>query len=176
MFVDDYLEFGKKWLNIHAEIIHAGKVLEVSFRDNFRSTIERMNPKSYFNVSPKLGPGADKELNPYELTKVFEKNYFDVVICDLLQYMKDWKRVVWSITTILNVRGLLIVASRSVSHNKEYAADLHWRFTTHSLYEVFRGFSIEELKECSDDGALFVGVKREIWTNDISSILAQEVR
>jgi len=174
MFNENYFEFGKKWLNINADMVHGGKVLEVSFLDTFRPIVTKMSPSMYVNASSKNGPGVDIEESPYNLVETFGKTYFDIVICDVLQYIKDWKRAVWAINSVMNTEGILIIGTRSISHNKECASD-HWRFTTNNLYEAFRGFSIQELKECLGDGILFAGMKREISTNDISGILAHEV-
>ena len=174
MFSDDYFEFGKKWLNINAEKVHDGKIVEISFCDTFRAMLSKMSARFYLGISPKDGPGVDKILNPYDVVDFFGRTYFDVVICDLLQYSKDWKRIVWGLKNILNVEGILIIGTRSLPHEREHHSD-HWRFTTNILYEAFRGFSIQELKDCPDNGILFIGTKREICSNDISDILADEV-
>jgi hypothetical protein len=174
MFEADYFEFGKKWLNINADMVHGGKILEVSFLDTFRPIVTKMSPSMYVNASSKNGPGVDIEESPYNLVETFGKTYFDIVICDVLQYIKDWKRAVWALSSILNVHGFLMLGTRSIHHEKEHPSD-HWRFTTNILYEAFRGFSIQELKDCDNNGVLFAATKRELCMNDTSSILAHEV-
>jgi len=163
-------EFGKKWLNINAEKVNGGKVLEVSLQDSIlRTIIEKMNPHSYIEV------GINEIVSYYELAKYFGSNVFDVVICtELLEYVRDWKKIIRELSNVLNVEGLIILATHSPEFEKRSEFD-YWRFTLNDLYNMFQGFSIQEISKSPEHEVLFAGIKKEIWLADISNLCVFEV-
>ena len=165
-------EFGKKWLNINAEKVNGGKVLEVSLQDSIlRTIIEKMNPHSYIEI------GVDEIVSIYNLTKHFGSNYFDVVICvGMLEHIRDWKKAVREISNILNVEGLVILITHSPGFEKHSEPDDdYWRFSSNDLYDMFQGFSIQEISKSPEHEVLFAGLKRETWLADLSGLSVFEV-
>jgi SAM-dependent methyltransferase len=164
------VEFGKKWLNIYAEKVNGGKVLEVSLQDSIlRAITKKMNPHSYIEV------GVDEIISIYDLTKHFGSNNFDVVICvGMLEHIRDWKKAIREISNILNIEGLVILTTHSPEFEKQSEFD-YWRFTSNDLYDMFQGFSIQEITNGSEHEVLFAGIKKEIWLADISGLHVFEV-
>jgi SAM-dependent methyltransferase len=180
MFEGDYVEFCKKWLNINAEKVHGGKILEVGIYESettIRKIAEKMNPKSYISVDNIEGIGADKEMEHYYLSDLFGHNFFDVVISVReINKMKDWKKLVREMSLVLNVEGILILTAMSPLNIENYQdPNNEWLFTKTDLYNIFQGFSIQEITENDQGEVFFVGVKKEIALNDISGISVSEV-
>jgi len=180
MFEGDYVEFCKKWLNINAEKVHGGKILEVGIYDSettIRKITEKMNPNSYISVDKIEGIGADKEMQHYYLSDLFGHNVFDVVISVReINIVKDWKKLIREMSLVLNVEGILILTAKSPTNITNCDdPNVEWLFTKNDLYNIFRGFSIQELTENDNGEVFFAGMKKEIALNDISNLLVYEV-
>lgn len=106
---------------------------------------------NYTGVDIKAGPGVDKVVSVYDLSKVFLPESFDVVIStEMLEHVEDWKDALTQMTHVLRVGGRLIITTRSPGFEYHpYPLDC-WRFTLGDMKKIF-GYSCMWLERIEPD-------------------------
>ena len=127
-------------------------ILEIGSRDvngSVRSVLSSLS-SSYVGIDIIDGPGVDEVLDVANITKRFEKKFFDVVVStEMLEHCFDWQSAIYQMLKVLKQRGVLILTTRSPGFElHDYPSD-YWRFTKKDIYNIFG--SICDLLEVQDD-------------------------
>jgi SAM-dependent methyltransferase len=141
-------EFGERILN-PAEI--AGKdVLEVGAcmdGGSMRPYFESHHPRSYVGVDIQSGPGVDVVCDAMDMHEEFGENAFDIVITnELLEHIRDWRKLIHILKTVLRPGGVLIITTRSFGFPFHYAPFDFWRYEQQDMRDIFADCEILALE------------------------------
>ena len=151
-------EFVRK--NIQPGTIKGKFIIEVgSLVVNFsvRSIFESFSPASYRGIDIVSGPGVDQICNAENLLIDFGIENFDILISmEVLEHVKDWKRVVSNFKNILKPGGKIFIGTRSRGFDYHgYPYDF-WRYELNDMREIFSDFTIDALELDSAGPGLFL--------------------
>jgi len=138
------LEFGKRTLN--QKEIEGKKIIEVgslNVNGSLRDTIIKYNPANYIGIDIIQGPGVDVICKAENMVKKFGKNSFDVVVStELLEHVKDWRKVIHNIKNICKPDGIISITTRSYGYLfHEYPNDF-WRYELEDMERIFSDCNI----------------------------------
>jgi len=156
------IDFGKRI--IREEYIKNKSVIEVGSTDingSLRSIVELFGPSEYIGVDIQNGPGTDRICSAENCIRKFGYNRFDVVICtELLEHVKNWRRVIHNLKSILKPDGRLIITTRSKGFPYHgYPFDF-WRYEISDMKTIFCDFEIEILEYDQQAPGIFLLVKK----------------
>ena len=82
------------------------------------------------------------------LIAAFGPERFDVAIStELLEHVKDWKRVLHNLKGVFKRGGLLVLTTRSPGFPRHNFPADYWRFTYDDMTVIFSDFTIERLQD-----------------------------
>jgi len=156
------LEFGQEQLT-KGDV--CGKtVLEIGARNvngSLRSFVEGLSPSQYIGVDVEAGPGVDEICRAEELPARFGDATFDLVIStELVEHVRDWRRVITNFKSVLRPNGVLLLTTRS--HGFPYHGYPHdyWRYELADIREIFSDFLIEALMPDPSEPGVFVKARK----------------
>jgi len=157
--------FGVKNLNL--EEIKGKKIVEVGAYDvngSLRPIIESWaKPSEYIGVDIVKGPGVDVVCMAESLKNVFGKEHFDIVICtELLEHVRDWKKVVSNIKNICKTNGLIIITTRSKGFKYHGFPYDFWRYELDDLKKIFSDCEIITLENDTAAPGVFLKAKKPV--------------
>jgi SAM-dependent methyltransferase len=137
------------------EDVAARSVLEVGSRDpmaEVRNIILPLGPAQYTGMDMFPGPGVDVVCSAERLLDHFAPKSFDVVVStEVLEHVRDWRRVTHNLKHLLRDDGILISTTRSRGYEFHgYPLDF-WRFEPEDISEIFGDLEIETIERDSDD-------------------------
>ena len=142
------IDFVKSHLN--QKDVNGKSVLDVGACDvngTVRPVISNMNPSSYIGVDIEMGKGVDIICSAENLIKRFGKDAFDIVIStEMLEHVKDWKKVVSNLKNVIKPDGLLIITTRSKGYKYHGCPYDYWRFGIDDFRDIFCDLEIESLE------------------------------
>lgn len=116
------------------------RVLEVGAYDvngSVRPAVEALGPGSYLGVDCSPGPRVDQVLNVADLTTVFGRDAFDVVIStEMLEHVVDWQDAIARMCDVLRPGGVLLLTTRSPGFPYHPFPIDTWRYTTDVMGEI----------------------------------------
>jgi len=141
-------EFGER--NLPPEAIAGKDVLDVGASmdgGSMRPYIESHRPRSYVGVDIQKAPGVDVICDAMELLDRFGPESFDVLVAnELLEHIRDWRRLVHIFKSVLRADGILIITTRSLGFPFHYAPFDFWRYEQEDMREIFRDCAILALE------------------------------
>jgi SAM-dependent methyltransferase len=157
------LDFGRR--RLAREHLADRTVLEVGAYDvngSLRPYVESCGPRSYLGVDITPGPGVDELCDVCELSARFAAESFDVVLCtEVLEHVRNWRRAVRELTTVLRRGGILLMTTRSAGFPlHSYPAD-YWRYELDDIPRIFPGMRIEQLESDPYAPGVFLLARKE---------------
>jgi SAM-dependent methyltransferase len=156
------MEFGKS--NLREGDIHGKSVIEVGSRDvngSLRAVVEAFGPQRYVGVDIQPGPGVDEICDAGDLVEHFGRDAFDVLICtELLEHVRDWRRVISNLKQVLTPAGMLLITTRSRGFGYHGHPFDFWRYEVADMERIFsdlEGLVVE--KDRSMPGVFVIGRK-----------------
>jgi len=150
------------------------RVLELGSLDpwgGYRDVVNMCAGNEYIGVDITAGPGVDKICTAEEITRVFGKDSFDVIIAtELLEHVEDWRRAVSSIKNACRPGGRAILTMRSRGFGYHGVPRDYWRFEASDVECMFSDCEIIALEQDPDLPGVFVVVERpkDFVENDLS--------
>ncbi|MDD3905377.1 MAG: class I SAM-dependent methyltransferase [Candidatus Omnitrophica bacterium] len=159
------INFGKRI--IKKEYVENKFVLEVGSMDingSLRSFIESFAPVEYIGVDMQKGPGVDLVCAAEDIVNKFGRNKFDLVICtEVLEHVKNWKKVIWNLKHVVKPGGIVVVTTRSKGFpNHSYPFDF-WRYEISDIEHIFADFDIKVLEKDTGAPGVFLLAKKTIF-------------
>lgn len=153
--------FGAKCLA--KEEIKGKKVIEVGSCDvngSLRPFIESWLPAKYVGIDLQKGPGVDVVCSAEKMVRVFGKESFGVVIStELLEHVRDWRKVISNIKNICQPGGVILLTTRSYGYAYHgYPYDF-WRYEVRDMNNIFSDCQILALEKDPQRG-VFIKVKK----------------
>ncbi|CAB1067838.1 hypothetical protein D1AOALGA4SA_141 [Olavius algarvensis Delta 1 endosymbiont] len=138
-------------INLKAEEVKRKRIIEIgsyNINGGLRPLIESYKPSEYIGVDIKKGPGVDIICRAEDILEKFGKESFDVVIStELLEHVRDWKKVVKNIKSICKESGIILVTTRSYGcHYHGHPFDF-WRYELDDMRNIFSDCSMERIEK-----------------------------
>lgn len=154
--------FGAK--NLTKEEIKGKRVIEIGSYDvngSLRPIIESWEPAEYIGVDIEKGPGVDIVCNAEDVVEKFGKESFDVVIStEVLEHVRDWRKVISNIKNICKPNGLILITTRSYGFGYHAHPYDFWRYELEDMKNIFSDCEILVLEKDSQAPGVFVKVKK----------------
>jgi SAM-dependent methyltransferase len=130
-------------------------VLELGSRDPYaevRNIVMPLQPAQYTGVDLIPGPGVDVVCPAERLLDRFAPESFDLVVStEVLEHVRDWRRVVHNLKSLLREDAILISTTRSRGYEFHgYPLDF-WRFEPEDISEIFGDLEVETIERDTDD-------------------------
>ena len=154
--------FGAK--NLTKEEIKGRKVIEVGSYDvngSLRPIIESWEPAEYVGVDIEKGPGVDFVCNAEDIVEKFGKESFDVVIStELLEHVRDWRKVISDIKNICKPNGIIFITTRSKGFDYHAYPYDFWRYELEDMKYIFSDCEILVLEKDFQAPGVFLKAKK----------------
>jgi SAM-dependent methyltransferase len=140
------------------------RVLEVgsvNVNGSVRPVICRFGPSEYIGVDIVKGEGVDKVCSAEDLLKCFPRGSFGLVVStEVLEHVRDWRRVITNIKSLLAEDGVLVLTTRSYGFGYHgYPYDF-WRFEEQDMRELFGDMRITDLESDPSAPGVFLRAVR----------------
>jgi SAM-dependent methyltransferase len=149
--------------NLRGEEICEKKILEVGSRDvsgSLRSFVLSRKPERYIGIDIVDGPGVDLTCDAENLLAKFEEESFDIVIStELLEHVRNWRKVIHNIKDVCKPGGIILITTRSVGfpyHGWPYD---FWRYEPEDMEKIFSDCEIQALEKDPQCG-VFLKVRK----------------
>jgi 2-polyprenyl-3-methyl-5-hydroxy-6-metoxy-1,4-benzoquinol methylase len=154
--------FGIK--NLSKEEVAGKRVLEIGSYDvngSLRPYVESLYPSEYIGVDIKKGPCVDYICNAEDIVETFGKNSFDIVISnEMLEHVKNWKKVISNIKNVCKTNGIIIITTRSKGFRYHAWPHDYWRYEIEDMNYIFSDFEIMKLEKDTFKPGVFLKVKK----------------
>ena len=134
-----------------------GRVLEVGSKDvtydqNGSARIYFGDAKEYIGIDAEEGGSVDLVMESREITKHFELDSFDTVLCcEMLEHDVNFQTTINQIYDVLKKGGYLIITTPTFGFPLHRYPKDYWRFGEDAFREVFfAGFEILDLVHLDD--------------------------
>ncbi len=105
------------------------------------SLLESWHPQEYVGVDIAPGPGVDLVCNAEDLPSHFPESSFDVVLStEMLEHVRDWRRVITGLKNVLRPGGRMVITTRSQGYPFHAAPHDYWRFEVEDMRRIFSDF------------------------------------
>jgi SAM-dependent methyltransferase len=139
-------------------------IIEVGSRNvngTIKDYIKSLKPKSYIGVDMIPGRDVDVVASAENLTNIFGKEKFDIVIStEMLEHCSDWKKVINEMFLICKNNGMILLTARGPGFKiHSYPCD-YWRFTIEDMCRVFSENNIINVKRDPMAPGVFIILKK----------------
>jgi SAM-dependent methyltransferase len=132
----------------------AGKrVLEVGSRAvqspdlRLRPYLTTLEPSSLLGVDVIAGEGVDQILDATDLVRELGAATFDVVVCtEVVEHVRDWRRVFHNLKGVLRPGGVLLLTTRSPGFPYHAWPHDYWRYTADDLRRILADLDVEAIE------------------------------
>lgn len=154
--------FGAK--NLDPKEVSGKRVIEVGSKDvnvSLRPIIESWGPAEYLGIDIEKGTGVDIICDGEEIVERFGKERFDVVIStELLEHVKNWRRVLSNIKNICKAGGIILITTRSYGFGYHAYPYDFWRYELEDIAFCFRDCEILVLERDHQAPGVFAKVRK----------------
>jgi len=127
-------------------------ILEVGSRNvngSFKNVLMKHNPKSYLGIDIQKGVNVDEICDVCNLTKRFNNQCFDIVVCtEVIEHVKDWRNGIINLMNVTKIGGMILLTSRSKGFGEHSFPHDYWRFEIEDIQHIFKEWEILHL--CKD--------------------------
>ncbi len=156
------VDFGQ--VNLQKEDVCGKTVIEIGAMDvngSLRPHVESLGPSRYIGVDIQAGPGVDVICEAERLLEVFGPESFEIVIStELLEHVRDWRRVVSVMKKLLKSEGILLITTRSRGFPYHGYPHDFWRYELSDMRVIFADFTIEALQSDHQDPGVFIKARK----------------
>jgi len=161
-------------INLKAEEVKGKRIIEIgsySHNGGLRPLIESYFPSEYIGVDLKPGPSVDIICRAEDVLEKFGKECFDVVIStELLEHVRDWKKVLKNIKSICKAGGIILVTTRSFGCPYHGFPFDFWRYELNDFRHIFSDCGIEKIEKDPGYGVMIkVRKQKEFSMIDLSN-------
>jgi len=150
--------------NLTIDQVKGKRVLEVGSYDvngSLRPIIESWAPLEYIGVDIEEGPGVDLVCDVDDIVDRFGKESFDIVIStELLEHVRDWKKVISNIKNVCKQNGIMLITTRSYGFPYHAYPNDFWRFELLDLENIFSDCIIEKLEQDRAHPGVFIKARK----------------
>ena len=156
------VDFVRRHLSV--EEVENREVLEVgalNINGSVRPLVCALRPKSYVGVDLKAGPGVDEICDAAQLVQRFGASRFDLLIStELLEHVRDWRRVAAQFKEVLRPGGILLITTRSRGFPYHGFPDDFWRYERSDLEIIFSDCECEVIESDPLEPGVFLKARK----------------
>lgn len=145
------IDFARRRLG--REDVWGKRVLEVGSRAvqspdlTLRPVLSSLEPSFLLGVDAIAGPGVDRILDAGDLVRELGPNSFDVVVCaEVVEHVRDWRRVFHNLKGVLRPGGVLLLTTRSPGFPYHAWPHDYWRYNADDLRGILSDLRIEAIE------------------------------
>lgn len=142
------MAFGRDMLG--AADVRGKRVLEVgsvNVNGNLRAGVSAHGPKEYIGVDIEPGQGVDMVCKAEDIVEKFGRDSFDLVITtEMLEHVRDWRKVVSNLKAVCRPGGLILLTTRSKGFKYHGFPYDFWRFELSDMRTIFADCEIISLQ------------------------------
>jgi len=140
--------------------VRGKKVLDVGSRDvdgSIRLVIEALKPAEYVGTDIAGGNGVDVICDAEDILDKFGPESFDIVIStEVIEHVRNWKKVVSNLKQATRRGGLLLITTRSIGFPFHGFPNDYWRYQVEDMEKIFSDFNILEIESDSLGPGVFM--------------------
>ena len=157
------IDFGVR--NLAIEEVKGKKIIEIGSYDvngSLRPIIEAWgNPDEYVGVDIIDGPGVDLICPAEKIIEKFGKESFDIVIStEMIERVRDWRKVISNIKNICKPNGLILLTTRSYGFGYHDFPYDFWRYEIEDMESIFSDCIILNVQNDKSDPGVFIKVQK----------------
>jgi len=150
--------------NLKESDVKGKRILEVGSRNtsgSLRPLIEGLGPKEYVGIDICKGDGVDVICDAQDLTNMFGESAFDVVVStELLEHVRDWRKVISNIKNVCKEGGIILITTRSRGFHYHADPGDFWRYETEDMESIFADCEILALEKDGSAPGIFIKLKK----------------
>ena len=154
--------FGAKYLS--RDEVFGKRIIEVGSYDvngTIRPIVESWEPAEYIGVDLEKGPGVDLTCNAEDLLEKFEKESFDIVIStELIEHVRDWRKVISNLKKICKPDGIILITTRSYGFGYHAYPYDFWRYELEDIQNIFSDCDILALEKDYQAPGVFLKARK----------------
>ncbi len=154
--------FGAKHLT--KELVQGKRILEVgsyAMNGSLRALLETWSPKEYMGVDIKEGPGVDFLCQAEDILDKFGKGRFDIVIStELLEHVRDWRKVITNLKEVCVPNGMILITTRSYGFGYHAHPSDFWRYEIDDMRFIFSDCELLALEKDPQEPGVYIFVKK----------------
>jgi SAM-dependent methyltransferase len=161
--------------NLSREEIQGKSVIEVGSKDvngSLRSYVESRDPAEYVGVDIEMGPGVDILCSAEDIIEKFGKETFDIVIStELIEHVKDWRKVISNFKNICIPGGIILITTRSYGFKYHGYPHDFWRYELSDIKNIFSDCIIHKIEMDQMKPGVFAIIKKpkEFFEKDLAN-------
>lgn len=150
--------------HLRPEDVQGRAVLEVgalNVNGSVRPFVCALQPESYLGIDLQAGSGVDEICDAAELVSHFGAKRFDLLVStELLEHVRDWRKVISEFKQVLKPGGLLLVTTRSAGFHYHAFPDDFWRYEASDLEVIFSDFNVEVIELDQSSPGVFLKARK----------------
>jgi len=151
-------------LNLTRDEVEGRRVVELGSYDvnsSLRPFIETLKPAEYMGVDIEKGPSVDIVCKAENVLERLGEESFDVVIStELLEHVRDWRKVISNMKNICRPNGLVLITTRSQGFPYHAYPYDFWRYEFSDMQHIFSDCIIEKLEKDWESPGVFVKTRK----------------
>jgi len=162
-------------VNLRPEEIKGKRIIEIGSKNSnggLRPIIESWEPAKYIGTDLSEGLGVDVIFDAENILQRFEEDSFDVVIStEVLEHVRNWRKVLSNIKNICCPKGIILITTRSYGFVYHPSPTDFWRYEIEDMAFCFSDCEILVLeRDCQFPGVFIKARKPDLFTEqDLSS-------
>jgi len=142
------IDFGRR--HLRDDDVRGRAVLEVGSLDSngsLRPFLEAMGPRTYLGVDIRSGPGVDEICPAEDLVERLGVERFDLLVStELLEHVRDWRKVISNFKRLLTADGILLITTRSYGFPYHGSPGDYWRYEPEDLRAILADLTVDVLE------------------------------
>jgi SAM-dependent methyltransferase len=151
-------------INLTIDEVEGKRVIELgscNVNGSLRPIIEALKPAEYVGVDIQKGPGVDVICGAENIIEKFGKESFSIIVStELLEHVRDWRKVISNIKNICKPNGIILITTRSYGFSCHgYPYDF-WRYELSDMENIFSDCAIEKLEKDRNSPGVFIKIRK----------------
>lgn len=161
-------------INLTPKEVKNKSVIEIgsiNINGSLRPLIESYKPAEYIGVDIVKRKGVDIVCSAENILDRFGKKKFDFVIStEMLEHVKNWKKIVSNIKNICKPGGIILITTRSYGYPYHSYPNDFWRYELNDMKTIFSDCDIISLESDFLEPGVFIKLRKpkNFIENDIS--------
>ncbi len=150
--------------NLTKEQVVGKRIIEVgayNVNGSLRVFYEQFDPAEYVGIDIEEGPGVDIRCSAEDMIEKLGSVSFDILIStELLEHVRNWRKVISNMKNILRPNGLILLTTRSKGAPYHgYPFDF-WRYESEDMKHIFADFVIERIESDRESPGVFMKARK----------------